>query len=318
MGLHRITKCFFTDNEIQTTNSTTDIFEYFVVVNNKKHLIRLSPGPKDWLNKDFFKKNKNNFFALLYNDDWFDDEQNCIELENLESIIKEKITSLNPEDKLEKLFFKLFSFQKEDGEWIKYENRSFNDLFWKTLYFKSLRELKYYIEVLESNGLIENKHNKHKDRPGLPESYRITFNGLNHAIKLKEEGEKSNKCFVAMAFKPETKKIRSAIKAALKETGFNPIIIDEQNIDCDRTINDEIIANLKRCNFCISDFTLHSKGVYFESGFALGQGKKVIYTCRKDEFKKSHFDLKPLQHIIYENEDELKTNLINKIEAWIK
>ena len=77
------------------------------------------------------------------------------------------------------------------------------------------------------------------------------------------------------------------------ETGFEPILIDERNIDSDRTINDEIIANLKKCKFCIADFSYHSNGVYFESGFALGQNKKVIYTCLDREFEKAHFDIRP-------------------------
>ena len=121
-----------------------------------------------------------------------------------------------------------------------------------------------------------------------------------------------------MSFRDETKKIRNAIKNALIETGFEPILIDEKNIDSEKTINDEIISSLKKCKFCIADFTFHSKGVYFESGYALGQRKKVIYTCREDEFKNAHFDIRPLQHIIYKTEQELEKDLINKIEAWIK
>ena len=71
-----------------------------------------------------------------------------------------------------------------------------------------------------------------------------------------------------------------------------------------------------------NDFSLlnvwDSKGVYFESGFALGQGKKVIYTCSNTEFANAHFDIRPLQHIIYETTEQLTKDLINKIEAFIK
>ncbi len=120
-----------------------------------------------------------------------------------------------------------------------------------------------------------------------------------------------------MSFDPPTKPIREAIRKALTLTGYEAIIIDEQIIDSERTINDEIIASLKKCKFCIADFSLHSRGVYFESGFALGHGKKVIYTCGKEEFTKAHFDIKPLQHIIYETPEQLTKDLINKIEAYI-
>ncbi|MEP6737098.1 MAG: hypothetical protein ABJA70_16360, partial [Chryseolinea sp.] len=84
-----------------------------------------------------------------------------------------------------------------------------------------------------------------------------------------------------------------------------------------KTINDEIIAGLRKCKFCIADFSYHRNGVYFEAGFALGQKKPVIYSCMKEEFAKAHFDIKPLQHIIYDTPDELRDKLISKIQAWI-
>ena len=194
----------------------------------------------------------------------------------------------------------------------------FDNRLWKILFFKSVHELNYYVEVLNSRGLIQAQFKRAAERSGLLVDYRITYEGLNYFIKLTDEGNNSKKCFVAMSFRIATKEIRQAIKEALDETGFEAIIIDEQNINSDKTINDEIIANLKRCKFCIADFTFHSNGVYFESGFALGQGKKVIYTCRQDEFNNAHFDIRPLQHIIYYTPQKLKKDLKNKIEAWIK
>ena len=168
---------------------------------------------------------------------------------------------------------------------------------------------------MQEKGLIDSHSNIIPNRPIA--SIGITHLGLNKAIELMEEGEKSKKCFIAMSFDPSTKPAREAIRQALKHTGYEAIIIDEQIIDSERTINDEIIASLKRCKFCIADFSNHSNGVYFESGFALGQGKKVIYTCSDEEFKKAHFDIKPLQHIIYETPELLTKALINKIEAFI-
>lgn len=67
----------------------------------------------------------------------------------------------------------------------------------------------------------------------------------------------------------------------------------------------------------VADFSFHSNEVYFESGFALGQGKKVIYTYSKEEFGNAHFDIRPLQHIIYESPEQLSKELVNKIEAFI-
>lgn len=67
----------------------------------------------------------------------------------------------------------------------------------------------------------------------------------------------------------------------------------------------------------IADFTEQKAGVYFEAGFALGLGRPVIYTVHQNDLADSHFDTKPLQHIVYENMEELEFKLTNKIKAWI-
>ena len=85
-----------------------------------------------------------------------------------------------------------------------------------------------------------------------------------------------------------------------------------------QTINDAIISEIKSCKFCIADFSQQKDGVYFESGFAVGLGKPVIYTCHKDWFDKTHFDTNHFPHLIYENNSEFIQKLDNKIKAWIK
>lgn len=217
-----------------------------------------------------------------------------------------------PKEKLDHLFLNLFKLQSFDGELFRIEVLK-NDFLLKN-YFQNLEECIFYLKGLEDQGLISFQAHA---SDGSVTTIGITHSGLNKSIELTEEGEKSNKCFIAMSFDPSTKEVREAIRKSLKETGYEAVIIDEQLIDSERTINDEIIASLKKCKFCIADFSLHSKGVYFESGFALGQGKKVIYTCSKTEFEKAHFDIRPLQHIIYESTEQLSKDLINKIEAFI-
>ena len=101
-----------------------------------------------------------------------------------------------------------------------------------------------------------------------------------------------------MSFSPKMLSIRNALKSSCIQTGFIPILIDEVHADADKTINDEIIASIKKSKFCISDFTEQKDGVYFEAGFALGRGLKVIYTCQKADFKDSHFDTNHFPHII--------------------
>ncbi|MCB0471891.1 MAG: nucleoside 2-deoxyribosyltransferase [Flavobacteriaceae bacterium] len=136
-------------------------------------------------------------------------------------------------------------------------------------------------------------------------------------IKFTESGNKSKRCFIAMSFSPEATEIRDAIKEVLYKLGFIPILIDEVHYESDITINDALIAEIKKCKFMVADFTEHKYGVYFEAGYALGLKRPVIYTCKKDDFSKTHFDTNHYPHIIYTNADELKEKLKNKIEAWI-
>lgn len=217
-----------------------------------------------------------------------------------------------PNEKLDHLFMTLFNMQLYDGHSMEISFTE-NDFLLKN-YFKNNHECIFYLRALVDLNLVIILT---EYLGGTDFKIRITHSGLNRAIQLTEQGENSNKCFIAMSFKPETLPVRDAIKLALSNTGYTAIIIDEQNIESDKTINDEIIASLKKCKFCIADFSHHSNGVYFESGFALGQGKKVIYTCSEEEFEKAHFDIRPLQHIIYKTPEQLTKDLVHKIEAFI-
>jgi len=84
-------------------------------------------------------------------------------------------------------------------------------------------------------------------------------------------------------------------------------------------IDDEIIATIRRSKFLVSDFTGQRGGVYFESGFALGFGLRVIWTCRADELSAVHFDNRQYNFLVWEREklSDLAKRLQNRIEATI-
>jgi len=48
----------------------------------------------------------------------------------------------------------------------------------------------------------------------------------------------------------------------------------------------------------VADYTGQVNGVYFEAGFALGLGLKVVPTCREDEISKLHFNIKDLNTLL--------------------
>jgi nucleoside 2-deoxyribosyltransferase len=167
------------------------------------------------------------------------------------------------------------------------------------------------------------------------------------------QGVDSNVGFVAMWFNPEMLTVyEQAIQPAIEyieegasEPRFRAVRVD--NVEHVNDINDEIVAQIRRSRFMVSDLTGYRGGVYFEAGFAYGLGMPVIYTCRKDwcdedqlkddagkivEFLKDsknrpvqvrkegvHFDLAHRNRIEWEIDklDEFKVKLENRIKAVI-
>ncbi len=232
--------------------------------------------------------------------------------------VDEYFSSINypksAEQRLNNLFLDLLRSQTVDGE--RMYIKPIDEKMWARNYFKTPQECLFYIHSLAEMGFIKTQDTG-MGVQGI--ALIITHAGLVKATELQSEGDNSKDCFIAMAFKPELMKYRTAIKNAIKKTGFNEIVIDEVHLSSAQTIPDAILAAIKKSKFCIADFTKQSHGVYFESGFAVGLGKPVIYTCEEEDFNaNSHFDVKQLQHIIYKDEVDLEKRLIDKIEAWIK
>ena len=64
-----------------------------------------------------------------------------------------------------------------------------------------------------------------------------------------------------------------------------------------------------------ADFTQNRPGVYFEAGFALGLGKRVIWLCKKTDLGELHFDTRQFNMIDYETPEELRNRVRARIAA---
>jgi len=307
-------KCLITDERIQSKDFKVKI-NYEVRLKDDK-----------WMSFSFCKKCFNNIdfetygtiiFGLMLNKRLDPIAQtihwNCNLREefDLKIFLEQESYPRTPSEKLDNLLISIKNLPKVLGQTIIMDKIFLNSYFHEKNYL-IFTEFRIYLEALNKKGFID-----YRTSLGKSQNFNITFEGLNKIIELETEGHTSKNCFIAMAFDNRTKGIREAIKSAIRKTGYNPIIIDEEHVNSDQTINDAMLAGIKKSKFCIADFTYHRNGVYFESGYALGMGKPVIYTCSKEEFKNAHFDIRPLQHIVYENETELERDLIHKIEAWI-
>ena len=108
-------------------------------------------------------------------------------------------------------------------------------------------------------------------------------------------------------------------KLAIREAGYEPMRIDQK--EHVNKICDEIVAEIRRARFVVADFTHGDSGVrggvYYEAGFAHGLDIQIIFTCRADMLKEIHFDTRQFNHITWEDPEELKEKLANRIAAVI-
>jgi hypothetical protein len=145
-------------------------------------------------------------------------------------------------------------------------------------------------------------------------SRRLTPRGYIEADDLRTRRAASSQAFVAMWFTKDMKKVyEQGIKPAIEQAGFTPMLIS--NKEYANKIDDEIIAEIRRSAFLVADFTGQRQNVYFETGFAIGLGRQRIWTCRQDDIKNLHFDIRQYNCIDWKNEADLAKRLQVRIEA---
>ncbi|MCF8332261.1 MAG: nucleotide-binding protein [Bacteroidales bacterium] len=317
MGTHHVETCHITGLPTENHPSEKDLAEYYIEVNDERLLLRFN---WDHQNSAYVQRNKHILYGMLLNkvfpEKYIKNKSEILDNEKLEEIINDAIYPKTPDDKLNNLLNYLHSLQWYEGSEIKWPSINDEEKLANMLYFFNNQELSFYLFTLYYKGLISGMDASTFDGSQLID-VKLTYEGLLKIVEINESGAKSKKCFIAMSFSNSQKDKRVALKEAIDECGYSPIIIDEQHIDSEITINDAMIAEIKKSKFIVADFTEHKHGVYFEAGFALGLKKPVIYTCEKSHFEKTHFDTNHYPHIVYEDLGELKDKLAKKIEAWI-
>ena len=157
--------------------------------------------------------------------------------------------------------------------------------------------------------------------PSYPHPGLINL-GLGARIHVEEmfgELSRSRQAFVAMWFAPSMDEVyEDGIKPAIEAAGYEAVRIDQQ--DFVGPVVDEIVAEIRKSRFVVADFTTSKKagargGVYYEAGFTQGLGIDVIHTCRKGSEQDLHFDTSHLNHLIWEDTEDLRGRLQKRIEA---
>lgn len=181
---------------------------------------------------------------------------------------------------------------------------------------KALLEMKYigtdfdnrYVEII---GTIENDKTDN-----VVASLYLTAEGLKKVEELLKQSIESSQGFVAMWFDESMREIYdSYISKAIRDAGFEPCIIRNKEYNDD--ICDEIMAQIRKSRFLIADTTGHRNGVYYEAGFAYGLNLPIIWACREDHFKDTHFDVNHNNFIVWKTGEDLYTKLKNRILATV-
>ena len=118
---------------------------------------------------------------------------------------------------------------------------------------------------------------------------------------------------MAMKFGDDTKILREAIRVGIQNAEFNAVFIDEAQHN--NFITPEILKHIRDSKFVVVDRTHQNNGAYFEEGYAMGIGKPVIQLCKKDV--QLHFDIAQKNTIMWETEEDIPTQLTNRIKATI-
>jgi hypothetical protein len=174
-------------------------------------------------------------------------------------------------------------------------------------YCADAEELWGLMRILEHEGFVQLKGGG---------AALITPRGLLQAEELSQPGGVYLQGFVAMSFDHSMDDAYTlGFYPGIREAGYQPFRIDgKEHIN---GISDEILAEIRRSRFLVSDYTMMNNGVYFEAGVAVGLGIPVIATCRTDHFDTIHFDIKHINTLKWETPAQLATDLAKRVSAVI-
>ncbi|MEZ5820070.1 MAG: hypothetical protein R3D82_04610 [Xanthobacteraceae bacterium] len=144
--------------------------------------------------------------------------------------------------------------------------------------------------------------------------------GWERIEHLQTREKQSSQAFVAMWFNETMDSaFLQGFEPAITKAGYKPMRIDKK--EHVNKVDDEIIAEIRRSRFLISDFTCEPSkvrgGVYFEAGFAMGLGIPVIWTTHSNSIDDLHFDTRQYNHIVWDTPADLYEKLLARIGAVI-
>lgn len=152
-----------------------------------------------------------------------------------------------------------------------------------------------YVTWLRGTGWVESPDRNELGGEEMTAA-RLTPAGWERYRYLTSAGIGSRKAFMAMQFNDTELDdvVDRYFVPAVQQAGFElRRVVDGQGAGL---IDDQMRVGIRTARFMVCDLTHANRGAYWESGFAEGLGKPVIYTCRADVFydkqhaRHPHFD----------------------------
>ena len=241
------------------------------------------------------------------------------------SVRKEEIDAFYPKSFSERIDAILLLLAKRSdylGDYIQFTQGQLLSAFFIKRYYSNGEEMTSSEIKRQEEAILDYLHddNEYVDygmRDGKP-TFELLTEGWKRADELQKKDSKDSKnVFIAMSFASSMTKTREAIKEAITACGYVPRVMDE--IEHNHQIVPEMLYEIRQARFVIADLTGHNNGAYYEAGYALGFGKEVIQLCSKEAFAEDgHFDVRQINTIQWETEDDLKEKLIKRIRATIE
>lgn len=124
------------------------------------------------------------------------------------------------------------------------------------------------------------------------------------------------RAFVAMSFSEPMKEVWTrGIAPGIEAAGWQAHRVD--SVKHLGRIDMKIIDDIRTSRFVVADFSDQRPGVYFEAGYALALGRPVVWSIRKDEVEKLHFDTRQFSHIVWTDAIDLKEQLESVIAGTV-
>lgn len=276
---------------------------------------KLSEHAKTYIEKNYTSSENKGLIKLSY---WLRNKnitevKNVLQIEQIKSII-ENVNLPKPKEQADILL--KWIGEKAGMDYFKRISEEY-DILLSLLGTENVNNIKQILEFLRELNYIRVSMDSGNDF-----SVEMTMLGWEKYEELIKPTTSGNLAFMAMEFnKTELEKLYiENIKKAVAETGF---IIEKLNENQPfGLIDDQLRVKINKSRFLIADLTHNNSGAYWEAGYAEGQGKPVLYICKKEIFDnpdtKPHFDTNHHLTVLWENTPEGLQKFEEDLKATIR